>query len=120
MITRFSVSSIVLAAGAALALTASAHAQDLQGQEPGPMSLTVSYGDLDLTHDAGAQALYHRIRHAAERVCGGYPDSQVLALRSPYETCRKEAVERAVKSLHAPMVTAAAGVKTPAIVVASR
>ena len=38
----------------------------------GERSLTVSYGELDLTSLAGAEALYRRIRKAAFTVCGAY------------------------------------------------
>jgi UrcA family protein len=59
---------IALTAIAALCLTSlAAHADETANDAP---TLTVRYSDLDLGTQAGATALYNRIRHAAEQVCG--------------------------------------------------
>jgi UrcA family protein len=44
-----------------------AQAADVVNDRP---ALTVRYSDLNLDTQAGAAALYQRIRHAAEQVCG--------------------------------------------------
>jgi UrcA family protein len=59
----------------------------------------VRYGDLDISTDAGALALYNRIADAARRVC---PDDQgVRDLNRVRESraCRDAAVTRAVDAL---------------------
>ncbi len=36
-------------------------------------TMTIGYGDLDVSHEAGARALLSRITVAAREVCGGQP-----------------------------------------------
>jgi UrcA family protein len=63
---------------------------------------TVRFADLDLTHPAGAQELYRRIKQAARNVC--QPNDSVL-YPSGYQECRSSAIERAVTDVGAPLVT---------------
>ena len=84
-----------------------------------PISVTVSYGDLDLSHAAGAQALLHRLEYAADKACGGAPDIRVLAQRAIYDKCRTTAVEKAVDQVKSPILTALAQ-KGPVIRIAHR
>lgn len=66
--------------------------------------VTVSYSDLDLSRPAGAAALLDRLSTAARAVCGGVPDIRNLAAMSNFRACRKEAMDRAVASIRAPLV----------------
>lgn len=70
----------------------------------------VRYGDLDITTDAGALALYNRIADAAQRVC---PDDRgVRDLRRARDArdCRDAAVARAIHALGNEKVAAIQGV----------
>ena len=69
-------------------------------------SITVSYADLNLSHPAGANALYQRIRGAARRVC-------TVAGESPYEVqdldkqkCIRDAIDQAVMKVNSPLLVA--------------
>jgi UrcA family protein len=92
-------------AAAALLLSNPASAQT----STAPISVTVSYGDLDLGHAAGAQALLQRIERAADQACGWAPDLRLLAERAAFEQCRKTAITTTVARIDAPMLTALAG-----------
>ena len=74
--------SLVLTALFAAALAAPAHAQEL--------SVSVGYGDLDLTSEAGVSRFDHRIDAAIATVCddglGQKPLSKTMAIRK----CAKE------------------------------
>jgi len=63
---------------------------------------TVRFADLDLTHPAGAQELYRRIKEAARNVC--QPNDSVV-YPSGYQECRSSAIERAVTDVGAPLLT---------------
>jgi UrcA family protein len=78
----FMTKSLILTALLAGALAAPAHAQDL--------SVSVGYGDLDLSGDTGVARLDRRIDAAIDTVCGNtmgqQPLSRVMAIRK----CTKE------------------------------
>lgn len=93
--------SILLAAFAALAIVPAAEA----GAPSTPPTLKVAYADLDLAKDRDAQAMLKRIRRAAASLCA--PDATSHADILAADTCRREAVARAVARLDAPAVTAA-------------
>ncbi len=72
--------------------------------EPGIPWRRVHYGDLDLTRDAGVAALYARIRAAAQTVCPpqtSWADKWV----EHAESCRFQAVARAVAEVNSPGLT---------------
>jgi UrcA family protein len=62
----------------------------------------VRFADLDLTHPAGAQELYRRIRRAAREVCE--PDGTTGYLES-YGECLRGAIAHAVLEVDAPLLT---------------
>ena len=67
-------------------------------------SVTVRYGDLDLTSSAGAAALYGRIETAARMTCG-HADHRLATL--PYvNRCNSSAISTAVASVNSPLLTA--------------
>jgi UrcA family protein len=72
--------------------------------------VAVSYSDLNLAHEDGARTLLTRLDHAATHVCGGRPSIADLHARSSYEACRKAAMDRAVATVHAPLVASLYGV----------
>jgi UrcA family protein len=75
-------------------------------------SRTVTYRSGDLDSDAGARALHGRIERAARSVCrtGVRPSTDTAVYE---DACRKEAVERAVRTVDAPNLTAAHGQTRP-------
>jgi UrcA family protein len=72
--------------------------------------VAVSYSDLNLAHEDGARTLLTRLDHAATHVCGGRPSIADLHAWSSYEACRKAAMDRAVATVHAPLVASLYGV----------
>ncbi len=69
----------------------------------GVPSVTVSYGDLNLSTTQGANALYQRIRLAADTVCGY--KGRTLLEQQLWMSCFNEAVERAVGAVDNPALT---------------
>jgi UrcA family protein len=94
--------SALIVAASAVALPAAAQSVDE------PVSVTVSYADLDIGHQAGAATLLHRLQTAAVQACGGAPDIRVLGEVAAFDKCRRAAVSRAVAEVHSPMLTALA------------
>jgi UrcA family protein len=94
--------NIALATVAALSvasLAIGAHADESVVQVP---ARTVHYSDLNLNTQAGAEVLYHRIRSAAEQVCGDVGSRQ-LEEAAAARACVDQAVVasiRAVNNLH--------------------
>jgi UrcA family protein len=80
----------------------SSFASTSNGAEP---SMKVSYGELDLSKPAGAQALYKRIRNAAYIVCGGN-EGPIAAVYTTRTRCFRTAVNEAVAKVNAPLLTA--------------
>ncbi len=71
---------------------------------PAVRSVTVSYGDLDLSSPAGANALYRRIQAAAKQVCG-YAGAD-LTEQSIWKGCYRSAIAEAVSKVKNPLLTA--------------
>ena len=65
----------------------------------------VSYGDLNLNTEVGAEVLYRRLRHAAAEVCN--PLGSVHAVvQAGWRACYDKAMNSAVASVNKPMLTA--------------
>lgn len=79
-------------------------AQVLAGASAITRSVTVRYGDLDITTSAGAAALYHRIEGAARVTCG-YEEHRLASL-SYVNRCNSSAISAAVASVNSPLLTA--------------
>jgi UrcA family protein len=64
-----------------------------------PGAVRVPYGDLNLSSDAGMQALLHRLSAASHRLCD---DSASRELRRVVraETCFRETLDNAVVAVH--------------------
>jgi len=73
-----------------------AHAADRETR-----SYKVHYADLDLTTRAGAEALYWRLKWAAEDVCADASGLQSLPL---VNECVQESVGRAVAQINSPLL----------------
>ena len=100
--------TFVLAATALLAvsLAGMAHATTttatvrVMAQEP------VSYHDLNLETEPGADALLTRIQSAARKVCiQANPDLMKPNIRDLRQSCTDDATARAVASVNAPLLT---------------
>lgn len=66
----------------------------------------VSYGDLNLSSPAGARILKTRLNAALDRVCGNPFDSASLTIRRLTKACRQSAMDQAMASINAPLLTA--------------
>jgi UrcA family protein len=103
--TRFTTAAILavsfglLGSGSALA----------GGNDVSVNKVSVAYGDLNLSSDAGAKILFARVGSAASLACGGHPDSRDLAGAERFQACRKEAIAGAVTRIGAPKLSALNG-----------
>jgi UrcA family protein len=67
-----------------------------------PLSVTVKYGDLDVSRPEGSTILYSRIRAAAERVCSPLEGGGVAA-KMRLNGCIDRAISEAVKTIPQPV-----------------
>jgi UrcA family protein len=72
---------------------------------PATLSKKVTFSDLNLDTQAGANALYARLRRAAEEVCEPF-DSQELGRHRVWRMCVDNALASAVTHINKPKVTA--------------
>jgi UrcA family protein len=70
----------------------------------GTRSAEVSFRDLDLNTQAGAQKLYRRIQGAAQRVCGY--EATLAKAQSIWQHCVRPTVDAAVAKVDSPLLTA--------------
>jgi UrcA family protein len=61
-------------------------------------SVSVFYGDLDVTRKPGAALFMSRIKAAADQACGGRPDIRDLAAMGRFKVCVNDATEGAMAS----------------------
>jgi UrcA family protein len=94
---------LILAALAFSSFAAVASAQTTEVS--GLIKVDVPYGDLNLSHPAGATAMLNRIRSAAVYVCSGKPDRHELTDMARYRSCVSAAIRNAVAELNAAGVT---------------
>jgi UrcA family protein len=76
----------------------------------GRPTVQVRVGDLDGRHDAGAAAMYSRLKRAADRVCG--PRSRELELDRLALECRATALRDAVARANVPKLSALHAART--------
>lgn len=67
----------------------------------------VSTHGYDLSKPADAQIVLYKISRAAKKVCGPTHVRQPLGQRVTAQKCHEDAVTRAVKSINAPVLSAA-------------
>lgn len=99
MKTNTNTKRITLATIAALCLSSAAigaYAEETGNDVP---TRTVRYSDLDLGTQAGAKALYQRIRYAAEQVCGN-PDWRQRFESAAVKACIGRAISSSVHSVN--------------------
>ena len=87
----------------ATALTSSAAWAATPAAAPG---LQVKVGDLDLSHPAGIEILYRRLRFAAQQVCGPSDLTGTRLGTRDQQNCVKAAIDNAVRQLDRPALTA--------------
>ena len=69
-------------------------------------SQTVSYSDLDLSTDSGAQTALKRIKSASRNVCSPHSHGKrTLRSTTDYNECVQQATADAVQNLNAPKVS---------------
>lgn len=77
------------------------------GLNDDPPSLKVSYKDLDMSKQEGAEALYRRIKWAANRVCEeSFHSAGPLRSAGGERKCVKRAIDNAVNEVNEPQLTA--------------
>lgn len=94
----------MLPALAVSALAFAAMATPLAAKETSRNAVTLSYADLDLTSEAGANALLRRVDRAARQVCGITHAQRGLFQRQRRQ-CVAETVGETVAKIDAPVVT---------------
>lgn len=75
-------------------------------------SITVHYGDLNLSNEAGVEQLYGRIRAAARSVCRSPREVVSLQVMQQRKQCANAAVAAAVKQVNNGILTAMHGSKS--------
>lgn len=109
-----SIRGVVFASlGAAAALANIAVAVPAHAAEPQAPTAMVRYADLDLATAKGAARLGHRVRAAAETVCGS-ADVRDLARMAPVQRCRAAAIVDAAPQIAAAIESARNGTKVAA------
>jgi UrcA family protein len=90
---------ITLAAVASLCLSAAAVGAHADQTINDVQTRTVHYSDLDLGTQAGATALYDRIRNAAKQVCGDASSRQLVEAAAA-RACINRAIASSVHSVN--------------------
>lgn len=67
-------------------------------------SQRVSYADLNLGHQAGAEVMLHRIRSAADAVCGDHFGRMSLRRYQRIRACARAAMNKAVQDVGSPIL----------------
>jgi UrcA family protein len=75
------------------------------------LTVTVKYDDLDLSHHAGVDRLYGRIRRAAQTVCAPF-EGRSLSETQHWTQCVDASIARAVADVHQPALAALHAAKT--------
>ncbi len=69
-------------------------------------TVRVQFDDLDLSHDAGVERLYTRLRHGAESVCYNHADIRDFRATRAQQSCTTAALDRAVADIHSSRLSA--------------
>ena len=101
-VLALTVASCLLAGGNALAT----------GTRDALPSVTVKYGDLNLSTAEGANTLYSRLRRAARSVCGVDSIQPEEKMWVHWKACYDTAIATAVAKVNSPMLTAVHDSKT--------
>lgn len=106
MATGKRISNVSLACLAVLGAAALASADSVSAAQSAERSVTIGYGDLDLSTRSGADALYARLSGAARLVCGDA--GRTLTEQRAWEACYTQALGDAVARVDSPLVSRAA------------
>jgi len=71
----------------------------------GTENVTVTYEDLNIQSQAGAQVLYRRLESAAEHVCGATHYRQPISLKTVRERCVRDKLSAAVEAVNSEVLT---------------
>ena len=90
-------------------------AERVHQSDDGVDALAVDFRDLDLSAPAGAAALIARLNAASDLVCRAAAPATPISLSAvqTYQACRRQALDRAVRALDRPAVTALYADQTP-------
>ncbi len=69
-------------------------------------TVAVRFSDLNLDTRTGAETVFHRIQIAADAVCNEYAPRGTLLPSAAYQSCLREAVSAAVRTVDSPLLTA--------------
>jgi len=70
-----------------------------------PKSLRVQFADLDLSREAGAAALFNRLKGAARAVCSAHSGGTTLRDKQQHAACLEFALSNAVARVDRPELT---------------
>jgi UrcA family protein len=77
------------------------------GLSDDPPSIKVSYNELDLSKQAGAEELYRRIKRAAQTVCQeSFRSMGPLRSAGYQKKCQQKAIDNAVNDVNRPLLSA--------------
>lgn len=95
----------LIIAAAALVLGVASTSAPARPSSDGVRSVTVHFGELDLSRRAGAQVLFARIQRAAYDVCNGYSGS-FAEMQITMSPCYSTALAKAVADVNSPQLSA--------------
>lgn len=93
-------------AAASIGYSILAHADRADGAVGSLPSITVSFGELDLSKPQGLELLYMRIKRAAKAVCGFERSPLTTLRRRNSSSCYESTLEVAVRQVNRPKLTA--------------
>ena len=97
-----SIYATTVIAVAAIGLSGTTFAQSSNTE----MSVKIDTAHLDTSRKEGAEILYRKIKHAAEKICGDSSSRLPLGVARKMRACKKEVVEKAVYKADMPMLIA--------------
>ena len=103
--TTFTLRSLLAPAAFAVMTATVAAAPAVADGVGNAVSDHVKYGDLDLTHPAGVNELYNRIRLASNSVCAQLSGHELVEVQL-YNACFTNAMSNAVVDVKQPALTA--------------
>jgi UrcA family protein len=69
-------------------------------------TVRVQFADLDISHDAGVERLYSRLRQASQAVCSTHADMHDIRAIVAQKSCAAAALDRAVSDIHSSRLSA--------------
>jgi len=97
--------TLLAAASAAFVFGLAGAANSASAQPRDELTVTVSYGDLNMRSAAGAKIALARIHQAAAKICGVSPTDPLDRMRL-YVPCIQKITDKTVATLHNPVLAA--------------